>query len=290
MSSDEHDGPPAKMPRTRIARACENCRARRKKCQPPYPCQACRDAGLPDCLVRDKPRPMRRRRSQQATSAPIEGSMYPQRTRFLHSIDEELERLYAAQTGITVSLALEEAPTHPDCNLLTPLPELPEPLPPSAAKAMQTFCDHMLPFCSYMTAPRVLSLFERYLSAPHTLSPDQTALMYSCLALGYNRLRTFGDSRQARDVPDNERTDVPYFRHAIHVLDKWGSASFTSLHTLSGLWYYSTIACTSETCREIVSWMIAQAKDLGIHQDQGGSAYSPSDRADLMFVQVLYSH
>jgi hypothetical protein len=228
MSSDDEQ-PPAKVPRTRIARACENCRARRKKCQPPYPCQACRDAGLPDCLVRDKPRPMRRRRSQQATSAPIEGSTYPQRTSFLRLIDEELERLYSAQTGDAVSLALEEAPTHPDCNLLTPLPDLPNPLPPSAAKAMQTFCDHMLPFCSYMTAPRVLSLFERYLSAPHTLSPDQTALIYSCLALGYNRLRTFGDQRHARDVPDIERTDVPYFRHAVSVLDKWGSASFTSL-------------------------------------------------------------
>lgn len=58
MSSDD-DGKPSKVPRTRIARACENCRARRKKCQPPYPCQACRDAGLPDCLVRDKPRPLR---------------------------------------------------------------------------------------------------------------------------------------------------------------------------------------------------------------------------------------
>lgn len=45
--------------RTRISRACENCRTRRIKCQPPYPCQACRDAGLDDCLVRDKARPLR---------------------------------------------------------------------------------------------------------------------------------------------------------------------------------------------------------------------------------------
>ncbi|BEJ13130.1 hypothetical protein CspHIS471_0303040 [Cutaneotrichosporon sp. HIS471] len=114
--------------------------------------------------------------------------------------------------------------------------------------------------------------------------------MYSCLALGYVRLRSFPDKRHAREVPDNDRTDVPYFRHAVHLLDKWGNASFTSLHTLSGLWFYSTLACTSETCREIVSWMISQAKELGIHQDQGSAAYSPADRADLMFVQVLYSH
>lgn len=38
--------------------------------------------------------------------------------------------------------------------------------------------------------------------------------------------------------------------------------------------------------------MISQAKELGIHQEQTASAmtYSPSDRADLMFQQVLYSH
>jgi hypothetical protein len=38
--------------------------------------------------------------------------------------------------------------------------------------------------------------------------------------------------------------------------------------------------------------MIAQAKDLGIHQEQVGvlPSYSPSDRADLMFMQVLYAH
>lgn len=67
--SDEHDRdrddtaspnqPPNKIRRTRVARACENCRARRIKCAPPYPCQSCRDAGLTNCYVRDKARPMR---------------------------------------------------------------------------------------------------------------------------------------------------------------------------------------------------------------------------------------
>lgn len=62
VSNESHSDsqePPTKVPRTRISRACENCRARRKKCQPPYPCKACRDAGLPDCLVRERARPTR---------------------------------------------------------------------------------------------------------------------------------------------------------------------------------------------------------------------------------------
>lgn len=42
----------------------------------------------------------------------------------------------------------------------------------------------------------------------------------------------------------------------------------------------------------VVAWMVSQARDLGIHQEQTASAqtYIPSDRADLMFVQVVYSH
>ena len=44
--------------------------------------------------------------------------------------------------------------------------------------------------------------------------------------------------------------------------------------------------------RMAVAWMVSQAKDLGIHQEQtsNAQAYTPSDRADLMFVQVVYNH
>ncbi|GMK56148.1 hypothetical protein CspeluHIS016_0212040 [Cutaneotrichosporon spelunceum] len=274
------------------ARACENCRARRKKCKPPYPCQGCRDAGLTDCLVRDRARPMRRRRSQQASSAPIERSTYPERTKFVDMIDEELENLYKNKTGQDISLAIEERPTHPLCDLSMPLPPLPPPPSPSASDAMQMFIVHFLPFCSYMTPPRVASLYERYVSSPSTLSPDQFALTLSCLALGFVRLQGFGEDRLALVVREEDRMDVPYFRHAIDILENWGSASFTSLHALSTLWYYSTLECTTDVTRMIVSWMISQAKELGIHKEDEGmsSAYSPTDRADLMFIQILYAH
>lgn len=43
---------------TRAAIACERCRRLRKRCQPPHPCPACRDADEP-CEVRTKARPMR---------------------------------------------------------------------------------------------------------------------------------------------------------------------------------------------------------------------------------------
>lgn len=43
----------------RISKACENCRARRTKCEPPYPCRACLAAGLDDCQVRERARPNR---------------------------------------------------------------------------------------------------------------------------------------------------------------------------------------------------------------------------------------
>lgn len=61
---------------------------------------------------------------------------------------------------------------------------------------------------------------------------------------------------------------------------------------LSAMWFYATLACDVETTRVIMSWSIAQSKDLGIHKEDAllASSYSPADRADLMFVQVLYSH
>lgn len=42
----------------------------------------------------------------------------------------------------------------------------------------------------------------------------------------------------------------------------------------------------------IVAWMISQSKELGIHQETTAMqhSYAPSDRADLMFLQVLYAH
>lgn len=44
--------------------------------------------------------------------------------------------------------------------------------------------------------------------------------------------------------------------------------------------------------RMVVAWMVSQAKELGIHQEQSANAkaYDSSDFADLMFVQVVYCH
>lgn len=80
-----------------------------------------------------------------------------------------------------------------------------------------------------MTPHRVVSLYERYVSSLSTLSPDQVALTLSCLAVGYVRLQGFAEDSVPVFVKEEDRMDVPYFRHAIDVLEKWGSASFTSL-------------------------------------------------------------
>ena len=51
-------------------------------------------------LVRSSELTARRRRSQQAASAAIEASSYPERTRFLPWLDEQLEELYTQRTGM----------------------------------------------------------------------------------------------------------------------------------------------------------------------------------------------
>lgn len=191
-------------------------------------------------------------------------------------------------------------PSHPGCDLDTPLPPMLDPLPPNSAEAMQQFTEFILPFCSHLTAPRIMSLWDRFMTAQNTLTPDQLALMLISLALGYLRLQGFTPGGTAESglpagravpVPDEDRLDVPLFRHAVHVLEKWGSATFTSLHALCGIWYYTCLACSRDTTRLIVSWLVAQAKELGIErEDAAAQLYSPSDRADLMFIQVLYAH
>lgn len=137
------------------------------------------------------------------------------------------------KTGTPINLKLEERPTHPLCDLKSPLPPLPNPLPHDLSEAMQVFLDDFLPYCSYMTPPRVHSLFNRYITSPETLSPDQTALICACLALGLLRLKSVplrkGFHRHHTEVPDEERIDVVFFRHAIDILERWGTASFTSL-------------------------------------------------------------
>lgn len=141
--------------------------------------------------------------------------------------------MYLRKTGTPIDLKLEDKPNHPLCDLSTPLPPLPNPLPYDLSEAMQVFLDDFLPYCSYMTTPRVHSLFNRYITSPETLAPDQTALICACLALGLLRLKSVplrkSFLRHLTEVPDEDRTDIIFFRHAIDILERWGDASFTSL-------------------------------------------------------------
>lgn len=68
------------------------------------------------------------------------------------------------------------------------------------------------------------------MTAKSALAPDRAALVESCLAAGYARLRYFGRSgRTARQVDERERIDVMWFRTCVRTLEEWGSASFTAI-------------------------------------------------------------
>ncbi|ORY22193.1 hypothetical protein BCR39DRAFT_391227 [Naematelia encephala] len=276
---------------SRASKACENCRIRRIKCEPPYPCKACRLAKLTGCHVRPKARPGRQSR-QQDPSKILKGTGYRERTSGLERLDKELEAIFEERTGGPIDLKVVEEHTHPLLDLSSPLPTLPS-LDSSASAAIRQFTIYCLPYCSFLTPTRISHLFDRYEAAPLSLSPDQRALVYVCLACGYIRLQYFGEGgRLAKFVPEEERLDVVWYRQAVDALDKWGSATFTSLHALFCMWFYTTLVCKSDATRFVCSWMISQARELGLHQEQTALAvpYSPSDRADLMFVMILYAH
>ncbi|RMZ43800.1 hypothetical protein AFCA_002722 [Aspergillus flavus] len=48
----------------RASKACDHCRASKKRCRPPLPCQNCISAGV-RCIVREKARPSRRRKPRE---------------------------------------------------------------------------------------------------------------------------------------------------------------------------------------------------------------------------------
>jgi len=122
-----------------------------------------------------------------------------------------------------------EGHTHPLLDTDTQLPPLPS-ITPTSSLALQAFIVHCLPTCSFLTPSRINHLYERYVASPISLEPDQLALIYACLACGYVRLQYFGGhERNATPVPQDQREDVPWYRHAVHTLTTWGSATFTSL-------------------------------------------------------------
>jgi hypothetical protein len=117
-------------------------------------------------------------------------------------------------------------------DLSSPWPTAPT-LEADAREALDAFIDYCLPFCGYISPARINDLFDRYATARSGLAPDRAALVESCLATGYVRLRYFGRSgRTAQRVEEEARTDVRWFRACVRTLEEWGSASFTAIRKL----------------------------------------------------------
>jgi hypothetical protein len=168
--------------------------------------------------------------------------------------------------------------------------------------AVSAFVAHLLPYAGYFPPAKIEGLFQRWLTSPDSLTPDQATFVLACIASGYVRLQSRDAHGHPIAVAPEDRLDVLYFRHAVRTLEAWGSASFTSLRkcecfgpllipdALSTLWAYSIMTCPSKTTCMLANWLVAQAQDLGIHQEQISVSYGPSDRADLMLIKVLYAH
>jgi hypothetical protein len=60
---------------------------------------------------------------------------------------------------------------------------------------------------------------------------------------------------------------------------------------LSVMWFYTTLVSTTAS-RFVVSWLVSQARELGLHHEQTAMAVPqvPSDRAAFMLYIILYAH
>jgi hypothetical protein len=57
------------------------------------------------------------------------------------------------------------------------------------------------------------------------------------------------------------------------------------------MWFYTTLVSTTAS-RFVVSWLVSQARELGLHHEQTAMAVPqvPSDRAAFMLYIILYAH
>ncbi len=185
-------------------------------------------------------------------SPPIGEYQQQGRIDFLQFIERDLERVYEGRTGEhrplslshlrKVDLFLYPYPTGSSIDLQLPEEEtsallsLDSPFPPipglqNGLTTLDSFCESILPFFNFLSASRVRDLFGRYFTVPGSMSDDQVALLYACMALGQLRLLSFRwDAGGESHVPFSEaRDDVAWYRHSLDRLSKWGSASFTAL-------------------------------------------------------------
>jgi hypothetical protein len=57
------------------------------------------------------------------------------------------------------------------------------------------------------------------------------------------------------------------------------------------MWFYTTLVSTTAS-RYIVSWLISQARELGLNHEQTAMSVPqvPTDRAAFMLYLILYAH
>ncbi|SGZ23810.1 BQ5605_C023g09638 [Microbotryum silenes-dioicae] len=306
----------------RAAIACTRCQLNRKKCmrdaRKQSACVACilADDGEA-CVVRDRARPNRGRRKAQAISAsaspdsrhvsvnvhPLgpEGvvknnaqALVPPRG-LVQSVQEEVERIYTARTGLSLDLSLPVADLHSQNQSLLSSASFDALNIVNTTSLVNIFVKDMNHALVFLNKNHLWGIHAKLVastaSGESTLTPDEAALLDMVCCLGAFRALTFDDQSKKYVHPlSGERLDELWYRRSCAILDSWEGASLTALQALFLQYIYISSTGNSAKARRLLGKAVRMAHDdLKLNRIESTETFAPQDKAHLLYFFIYFA-
>ncbi|KDE08126.1 hypothetical protein MVLG_01607 [Microbotryum lychnidis-dioicae p1A1 Lamole] len=313
----------------RAAIACTRCQLNRKKCmrdaRKQSACVACilADDGEA-CVVRDRARPNRGRRKAQAISAsaspdsrhvsvnvhPLgpEGvvqtsnmvvknnaqALVPPRG-LVQSVQEEVERIYTARTGLSLDLSLPVADLHSKNQSLLSSASFDALNIVNTTSLVNIFVKDMNHALVFLNKNHLWGIHAKLVastaSGESTLTPDEAALLDMVCCLGAFRALTFDDQSKKYVHPlGRERLDELWYRQSCAILDSWEGASLTALQALFLQYIYISSTGNSAKARRLLGKAVRMAHDdLKLNRIESTETFAPQDKAHLLYFFIYFA-
>ncbi|SCZ96754.1 BZ3500_MvSof-1268-A1-R1_Chr4-1g06687 [Microbotryum saponariae] len=313
----------------RAAIACTRCQLNRKKCMRDARKQsACVACVLADdgeaCIVRDRARPNRGRRKAQAISASTSPdsrhvsvkvhplgpggvvqtsnsvmknnaqTLAPPRG-LVHSVQEEVERMYTIRTGLSLDLSLPVADLHSQNQSLLSSASFDALDVVDTTSLVNIFVKDMNHALVFLDKVHLWGIHAKMVastaSGESTLTPGEAALLDMVCCLGTFRALTFDDQSKKYVPPlGGERLDELWYRQSCAIMDSWEGASLTALQALFLQYIYISSTGNSAKARRLLGKAIRMAHDdLKLNRIESTETFAPQDKAHLLYFFIYFA-
>lgn len=187
------------------------------------------------------------------------------------------------------------------------------PAPPELYAYEDSLVDYFMtsPEVGLIERPRLvdttffLGLYARHRALPHSLSEDQTAIVYAVLCLArFAQIRADINAGLPLTAENMSREDITYFHLACDALKRWGRPSLSALResslpglrgvllTAGALFCLNSftigIGGPAET-KAIMNSMAWQIRELGLNQQFTATMYDEQEQVGLLYSNFFYS-